>query len=256
MVATYLVTGASRGIGFELTKQLLARGDHVIAAVRDPSKASALQSLPNAAHLDIVKIDVEHPESIKEAAAALEAKYPDGVDVLINNAGVLGSFARTTEAPIDDSEFVHKVNVIGPLRVSQAMLPLLKKGHRKLIANVSSTLGSIGDKAQYIKNYEARKANPFASKIVAYKMAKAALNMQTMSLAADLKDDGITVICYCPGWVQTDMGNSGATEFDGKAGPELTPEDSIKAQLKLIDRADLSITGGYFLAPTGEPLPW
>ena len=65
MVATYLVTGASRGIGFELTKQLLARGDHVIAAVRDPSKASALQSLPNAAHLDIVKIDVEHPESIK-----------------------------------------------------------------------------------------------------------------------------------------------------------------------------------------------
>ncbi len=65
MVATYLVTGASRGIGFELTKQLLARGDHVIAAVRDPSKASALKSLPNAANLDIVKIDVEHPESIK-----------------------------------------------------------------------------------------------------------------------------------------------------------------------------------------------
>ena len=52
------------------------------------------------------------------------------------------------------------------------------------------------------------------------------------------------------------MGNSGATEFDGKAGPDLTPEDSIKAQLKLIDRADLSISGGYFLAPTGETLPW
>ena len=65
MVATYLVTGASRGIGFELTKQLLARGDHVIAAVRDPSKASALKSLPDAANLDVVKIDVEHPESIK-----------------------------------------------------------------------------------------------------------------------------------------------------------------------------------------------
>lgn len=56
--------------------------------------------------------------------------------------------------------------------------------------------------------------------------------------------------------VQTDMGNSGATEFDGKAGPDLTPEDSIKAQLQLIDRADLSISGGYFLAPTGETLPW
>lgn len=65
MVATYLVTGASRGIGFELTKQLLARGDHVIAAVRDPAKATALQSLPNAANLNVVKIDVEHPDTIK-----------------------------------------------------------------------------------------------------------------------------------------------------------------------------------------------
>jgi len=65
MVATYLVTGASRGIGFELTKQLLARGDEVISAVRDPSKASALQGLPNANKLHIIKVDVEHPESIK-----------------------------------------------------------------------------------------------------------------------------------------------------------------------------------------------
>jgi NAD(P)-dependent dehydrogenase (short-subunit alcohol dehydrogenase family) len=225
----WLVTGASRGIGLELTKQLLQMGERVTAVARNLTAASALQRLKEefASQLVLIEADVTSDSDIAHVAKALEAAP---IDFLINNAGIL----REAEVSLGELslELVNEqfaVNVLAPLRVTQALLPLLKKSSRPVVANISSKMGSIADTS---------------SGAYGYRMSKAALNMFSKCLAAELPH-GISLSLH-PGWVKTEMG--------GARAPVET-RDSATGLLRLIRSCQPSQSGKFFDF-RGDPIAW
>ena len=228
-----IVTGANRGLGLEFTRQLLARGDRVIAACRDPQRAEALQALASEQpdRLHVRTLDVADPESI--AAFAHEAsRLFDGLDLLINNAGRNVRGERFGEVAADALESCFRTNAIAPFLLVQAFAPLLRKGNAPVVANLSSRLGSIAlTKDFYTPSYA---------------ISKAALNMATVLLAQALKADGVRVIALAPGWVKTDMGGDGAP---------LLPAASVSGMLGVIDAMTME-SSGMFADYLGEPVPW
>lgn len=234
MPPNVLVTGANRGIGLEFTRQLLARGDRVIAACRRPGQAHALGALAgeHPGRLQLVPLDVAEAAS----HAALLGELPlllgeDGrLDLVIQNAGVLHSgerFGRVAEATLLDSL---KTNATGPFLLSQSLAPWLADGAK--IANLSSILGSMADTGTF--------STP------SYRISKAAQNMATRLLAAALAERGITVLALHPGWVQTDMGGNGA---------QVTVEDAARGLLAVIGGATPADTG-RFLDWQGREVAW
>lgn len=228
-----LVTGASRGIGLEFARQLLTAGDHVIATCRNPGKAAALNALaaayPNRLH--VLPLDVSDTRSRDELVREL-ALVSDGLDLLINNAGMLVSgerFGVIDEAALTES---FACNCAAPFLLAQALTPILRNGVSPRIANLSSSLGSIA------------RVDGFHTP--SYAISKAAQNMATALLAQALKHDGIAVVALHPGWVRTDMGGSGAP---------LQVEDSVRCLLSVIDTLDLARSGS-FLDWRGQPVPW
>ncbi len=219
-MSTFLVTGGNRGIGLELCRQLSARGDHVIAACRTSSRA--LVDTGAEIHENV---EVTDDASVKRFAQALDGKT---IDVLINCAGIL-----TREALDDlDMDRIRKqfeVNALGPLRVTAALLPNLKKGSK--VAIITSRMGSIED-------------NTSGSRY-GYRMSKAAVNMVGRSLAWDLKDKGIAVVLLHPGMV--------ATEMTGRQG--IPPEEAAGGLIERIDALDIKKTGTFW-HQNGEVLPW
>jgi NAD(P)-dependent dehydrogenase (short-subunit alcohol dehydrogenase family) len=233
-MARYVVSGANRGLGLEFVKHLLARGERVIAGCRKPGQSQALNALAAAhpGHLHVLPLDATSERAI--AGFAQEAAMvAERVDVLINNAGLLVSgeqFGNVTAKSLADS---FAVNATAPLLLAQAFAPLLlAAAPGAKIASISSQLGSI------------ERATEFRT--VSYAMSKAALNMAMHRLAADLTPQGISVISLHPGWVQTDMGGTGAN---------LTPAESVSGLLRVIDALTPEHSGG-FLAYDGAPLPW
>lgn len=229
-----LVTGANRGIGLEFVRQLLARGDRVVAACRQPGKASALNSLAGEypGRLHVLPLDVAEPKSHASLAAELPLVLGEtrALDLLINNAGVLHAgerFGEIRAAALTDSL---QINAIGPLLLTQALAPLLSDGAR--VANLSSQLGSIANCTRF--------GTP------SYNIGKAAQNMATRLLTHALAERRIVVLALHPGWVQTEMGGDDAT---------LAPERAVEGLLKVIDAAELAASG-TFLDWKGEPLPW
>jgi NAD(P)-dependent dehydrogenase (short-subunit alcohol dehydrogenase family) len=219
------VTGASRGLGLEFVRQYQAAGWNVVAACRDPSNAADLAALA----VETVTLDLSDSGSIARAAETLAGR---SFDVLLSNAGVMGEgqqFGRLSEA---EWEQVFYVNSIAPLKLAEAFLPHVLAGQKKLMAFVTSRMGSIGDN------------NSGGSYI--YRSSKAALNAAVKSLSIDLAPQGVTTLLLHPGWVKTDMGGPNAT---------LTPADSIEAMRGLIDATD---TGQKlkFLNYDGQDLPW
>jgi len=245
-----VITGASRGIGFQLAKDYVARGALVVATARNPETAHELQALHNH-HKDsvvIVPLDVVSSESIDSAAREVAAKV-DRVDVLINNAGVL-PFPDDANQPdiVEKLRDTLNVNTIAPLAVTQAFLPLISKSLDPRIINVSSTLGSL---EKYGKIYPVPATT--------YRVSKTALNMLTRALASELGRTETTtsepqqpqkpiIVAVCPGWVQTDMGK--------KAGgtPPLTVEQSSSALVKLIDSLTAKDNGTYL--DRNGPIEW
>ena len=223
----YLVTGAGRGIGLELVRQLRARGDDVIATVRDDRSSEQLRELPG---VRIEPCDVSSEASI----AGLAARLGDAaLDVVINNAGVWGG-ERQSLARFDAVEAMrtYQTNALGPLLVSIALLPHVRRGTAKKLLHITSGMGSIGDNT--------------SGGSYAYRMAKAALNMASRSLAHDLAHEGIASAVINPGWVQTDMGGGGAP----------TPvADSVRGILARLDELTLA-TSGSFLNWRGGTYPW
>ena len=246
MARTALVTGANRGIGLEFVRQLLARGDHVVAACRHPGKASALNTLAgeHPGRLHVLPLDVADAKSRASLLHDLPLVLGDDgrIDLLLNNAGVLHSgerFGHVEQAMLDDSL---RTNAIGPFLLAQALVPLLcdvAPGHaddtgspRTVIANISSQLGSIANTTRF--------GTP------SYAISKAAQNMASVLLARALAERGILVLALHPGWVQTEMGGAQA---------QVAPADAVAGLLQVIDGATQAQSGS-FVDWRGEPLPW
>ena len=219
------ITGASRGLGLEFTRQYAAAGWSVTAACREPSRARELAALG----VETVALDLADPHSIRHAAEILQGR---SFDILLNNAGTYGEgqqFGRLSEA---EWGRVMLVNAIAPLKLTEAFLPHLLAGQRKLIVFLTSKMGSIADNSSggaYI-----------------YRSSKAALNAAVKSLSIDLAPRGVTTLLLHPGWVQTDMGGPNAT---------ISPAESIEGMRRQIEAVE---PGQHlkFLDYQGIHLPW
>ena len=222
---TVLVTGANRGLGLELARQLQAAGATVIGTARSPQEATELAGLG----VRVLQLDVTDPASVDALVASL-GDTP--LDALLNNAGWFGSRGSATALDPQVALQEYEVNCLGPLRVTQALLPALRRGQAKLVMNMSSGLGSI--------------ANNSRGGSGGYRASKAALNMLTATMAAELRDEGFIFVAMSPGWVQTDMGGPDAA---------LTPEDSVRGILATLAPLGVADTG-RFLNHDGSTLPW
>jgi NAD(P)-dependent dehydrogenase (short-subunit alcohol dehydrogenase family) len=234
-----LITGANRGLGLEFARQYLERGARVFAGCRRPAQAQQLQTL-RAAHpqrLSVVSLDVAAPDSIRAAHATVRSQA-DGLDVLINNAGIYSS--RGSEEPLErfgeltfaDSLTVLRVNAVAPLIVAQQYLDLLRAGYDAKIVSISSGYGSVSANTGDFPYY--------------YSASKAALNMFMRSLAGDAKRWGITTILLDPGWVSTDMGGPDAP---------ITPEQSVRGMIHVIDTSTPQHNARFFTWQ-GRELAW
>ena len=215
-----LITGANRGIGLELSKQLLSRGDEVIAVCRKASKE--LQSL----NLRVIEgIDVCTDQSI----GSLQTQLGDEpLDWLVNNAGIL-SVESLDNLDFGTMEQQFRVNALGPLRTTAGLLQNLPSGSK--VGIITSRMGSIEDNT--------------SGSYYGYRMSKAAVNMAGMSLARDLKDRGVAVALLHPGMVATDM----------TGGRGVPTEHSAAGLIQRMDGLDLATTGSFWHAE-GEQLPW
>jgi NAD(P)-dependent dehydrogenase (short-subunit alcohol dehydrogenase family) len=209
----------------EFARQLSQRGDQVIATARRPELASELNDIDVSVH----PLDVRDAASVREFRDALQDV---SIDVLINNAGI--GVSSKSFAEIDFSELLafFDVNSVGAMRVTRALLPQLQSGKRKVVANISSMMGSIADNRSG-EAYE-------------YRASKAALNMLTRTLAVDLRDRGFTCVVLHPGWVATDMGGSTAP---------LEPPESVRGMIEVLDGLTIDDSGS-FVDYSGQTVPW
>lgn len=237
-----LITGANKGLGLEMARQLAKAGVTVVLAARDPQKGEAAAEKLRTEGLDVhfLKLDVNNKEDHAAAAAFLEKKY-QRLDILINNAGISAEPLGTGKVSTTTADVIHRTfetNFFAPVALTQALLPLLKKSDAGRIVNMSSILGSQTLHAD-------PKSQIYNAKSLSYDASKAALNSFTIHLAHELKDTKIKVNSAHPGWVKTDMGTDAAPleiPEGGKTGVELA----------LLD--DDGPTGGYF--HLGNRLPW
>jgi NAD(P)-dependent dehydrogenase (short-subunit alcohol dehydrogenase family) len=236
-----VVTGANRGLGLEFVRQLAARGDDVVAGARQPKTADALNKLAakSAGRVTVVRLDVGDADDIAAAALHVGERF-DSVDLLINNAGIWTAPdepERASSGPLADLRpdavlEVLRINAVAPILVTQALAPSLAAAGRGVVVNISSWLGSI------------RGATDRSN--IAYAMSKAALNMLTGRLAAELAGQGTIVVSMSPGWVATDMGGSSAP---------LEPPESVQGMLNVVS-ALTPAQSGSFLDHAGAVLPW
>ncbi len=219
-----LVTGANRGIGLELCRQLSKRGDEVIAVVRKSSPE--LEQLGCRVESSI---DVTHPEDL----ARLQARLGDlTLDLVINNAGILSnqSLGEIDAGAIEQIMDQFRVNALGPVLLAQALRSRLAKG--STLAIITSRMGSIADNT--------------SGGSYGYRMSKSAANSAGVSLARDLAGDGVCVLILHPGYVRTEMtGHSGLID----------PDESARGLIERIDQLGMEASGGFYHA-NGEKLPW
>ena len=225
---TVLITGASRGIGLELTRQFLALGYKVISTYRGQPSVE-LQQLLSRGPLSLVELEVTDAQSIHDLTNRLADTQ---IDILINNAGVLGADDQSLNA-LDPQDWLKtfSVNTIAPLMVSRAVLKSMKNSAKPRIVTISSDMGAVHDEG---------------TGMYAYRSSKAAVNKAMQVLALELKEKGITVCVVHPGWVKTDMGGQAA---------DLTVEQSASGLVKLVRHLTLKQSGA-FLTWQGEVNHW
>lgn len=237
-----LITGANKGIGFEVARQLGKAGCTVLMGARNETLGQDAVSRLRAENLDVrfIELDLGRAETIRKAAAAIRDEF-QRLDILVNNAGIaaIGADGLPSTANLEAVKRVLETNFLGALAVTQAMLPLLRKSAAGRIVNVSSELGSL-----------TQNGNPswkFASiKPIGYSSSKAAMNMLTVQLAFELRDTSIKVNSANPGYTATDL--------NGHRGSQTVEEGAAETvRLSLLGAAD-SPTGGFF--ETGGAVPW
>jgi NAD(P)-dependent dehydrogenase (short-subunit alcohol dehydrogenase family) len=219
-----LVTGANRGIGLEVCRQLAQRGYSVVLGARDAAKGKrAARQLGG--DITAVQLDVADPESVRDAVGGLGR-----LDAVVNNAAILyDTWQRGVDADLDQVREALETNLLGAWRVVQAALPLLRRSPAGRIVNVSSGAGALTD---------------MGGGTPAYRTSKAALNALTRILAAELRGDRILVNAICPGWVATDMGGAGGRPVSqGAAGI-----------VWAVELPDDGPTGGFFR--DGRAIAW
>ena len=229
-----VVTGANRGIGREVARQLAAAGDTVILTARDPAKANAAakdlaRAGPSHGELVAHQLDVTDPNSARELARFLEGRW-QRLEVLVNNAAIhYDTFEQASTADLTVVREALETNLLGAWQVTLALLPLMRASRRGRIVNVSSEAGSL---------------NTMGAGAPAYRASKAALNALTRMLAAELARDRILVNSVCPGWVATDMGGAGGRPV----------ADGAASVIWAVDLPDDGPTGGFFR--DGRAVAW
>lgn len=234
-----MITGAGRGIGLALARICLERGDRVVATSRRPSDALAALAAAHGPALVELRLDVADEAGIVEARRALEDRV-DVIDLLLNNAGMYSRLSdhwdadATTFDAVTQSELVEvfRVNAAGPMLVTLHFLNLVRASRRGRILNLSSLLGSVSART--------------GGGDYAYAASKAALNIMTRALAAELAPGGLIAIAITPGWVRTTMGGTNAS---------LSPEESARGILKVAEKLTM-LDSGRFVDYQGEDQPW
>jgi NAD(P)-dependent dehydrogenase (short-subunit alcohol dehydrogenase family) len=227
-----LVTGANRGIGFEVVRQLARLGFSVILGSRDACKGdeAAASLARDGLKVFASRLDVTDERSVEESRSWVAERF-GRLDVLVNNAGVLyDTWQRAENADFRTVREAFETNTLGAWRVSKAFIPLLRESARGRVVNVSSESGSLAS---------------MGGGTPAYSVSKAALNALTRMLADELRRDRILVNSVCPGWVATEMGGAGAPR---------TPEEGAAGIVWAATLPEGGPTGGFFR--DGEPLPW
>jgi NAD(P)-dependent dehydrogenase (short-subunit alcohol dehydrogenase family) len=227
-----LVTGGNKGIGLEVCRQLATAGHRVILSARSAERGEqAVKGLADEGlKTEFLLLDTADPSSILRAVRELKGRL-DALHVLINNAAILDTWQGTIiEAKGADLENTFKTNVVGPVLLTQALLPLLEAGKPSRVINVSSQLGSV---------------STMTDGWAGYGISKAALNAATRKLAKALKPRGINVVAASPGWVKTDMG--------GDEAP-LSLEQGGKNIARLVGD-EFNLVTDKFLQEKGE-IPW
>lgn len=235
-----LVTGANKGIGFEVARQLGQAGITVLMGARNLELGKAAAEKLQKEKLDVrfLHIDLEKADSIKAAAAEIEREF-QRLDILINNAGIIvPGDGMPTQASVDAVRRTFDTNVFGTIEVTQAMLPLLRKSSAGRIVNVSSGLASLSLNSDPAWEYA-------AIKYLGYGASKTALNMFTVQLAYELRETKIKVNSADPGYTATDL--------NGHRGPQ-TVEEGVVAAMRLALLSEDGPTGGFF-DKNGEQ-PW
>jgi NAD(P)-dependent dehydrogenase (short-subunit alcohol dehydrogenase family) len=234
------ITGANKGIGFEVARQLGRRSMAVIIGARDPQQGADAARTLGGEGIDAhpVRLDVTDEHTIRAAVREVERVF-GRLDVLINNAGImLDGGMQPSTVPLDVLRRTYEINVFGPVAVLQAFLPLLKQSEAGRIVNVSSELGSLTQNTD--PDFEFRHL-----KLLAYNSSKTALNAVTIQFAYELKDTPIKVNAADPGYTATDFNNHRGTQ---------TVAQGARAVVWLATLPASGPTGGYFNAD--GPLPW
>ena len=226
-----VVTGANRGIGLEVTRQLGQRGFAVLLGARDRAAGERRASELRAEGLDVRVqwLDVTDPTAAREVADTLRREFGH-LDVLVNNAAIhYDTWQRASDADLAVASEAWETNVLGPWRLCLALLPLVRRSPHPRIVNVSSESGSLAH---------------MGGGTPAYHVTKAALNALTRTLAAELRPEGILVNAVCPGWVATDMGGPGGRPV----------AEGAASVLWAVELPDGGPTGGFYR--DGRPVPW
>lgn len=230
---TIMITGANRGIGLELVRQYAADGWNVLACCRSPENARELNQLAAAAEgkISVHLLDVTNEQQRKALAAQFKGKP---IDILFNSAGVSGSWNMQGFGQCQTDEWLEvlHINVVTPMLMMQDFAANVALSERKIIANMSSKMGSVTDNT--------------SGGSYLYRSSKAALNMVNKSAAHDLARKGIAVVALHPGWVRTDMG--------GPNG-ELSVEESVTALKRNLANVTLA-DSGRLLDIDGSTIPW
>jgi NAD(P)-dependent dehydrogenase (short-subunit alcohol dehydrogenase family) len=234
-----LISGANKGIGYEIARGLGAKKIKVLVGARDEARGlSAVEKLKaEGADAVFVKLDVTDGATVQHAAQWIEKEF-GRLDILVNNAGVAEWGFKPSDVDLAKVREVYETNFFGPVALIQAMLPLLKKSEHGRIVNVSSSLGSL--------TLSSDLNSPFADFLaLGYNTSKSALNSMTIQFAKELKDTLIKVNAICPGYC--------ATDINGNSGPRSAAEGAVAAIQYATIGAD-GPTGGYF--NDAGRLPW
>jgi NAD(P)-dependent dehydrogenase (short-subunit alcohol dehydrogenase family) len=234
-----LVTGANKGIGFEVARQVARAGWTVLAAARNEELGKQAAAKLHAEDLDVqfIHIDLDAPETATSAATTIRNQFGK-LDLLINNAAIAGTGdGPPSKVAVDTMIAVMRTNYAGTVAVTQAMLPLLQNADKAQVINVSSELGSVS-----LQNNPDWKYAPV--KLLAYCASKAALNMFTVQLAYELRDGNIAVNSINPGYTATDLNHNSGTQSVEEGSAEIV-------RVALLDP---HVTGKYLEA--GGEIPW